>query len=140
MKDPRFRKLAEVLINYSTNLQPGENILIEAIDIPDHLVKALIQVAVERNAKPYVWVKQNRILRELLHNASTEQLKLFGENELALMKQMDAYVGIRGANNINELSDVPVDKMKLYQDYILKPVHFEPAFLCLFDTSTDFRV
>jgi aminopeptidase len=117
--------LAEVLINYSTNLQSGENVLIEAIDIPDHLVKALSLVAVERNTKPYVWVKQNRILRELLHHASLEQLKLFGENELALMKQMDAYVGIRGASNINELSDVPADKMKLYQEHILKPVHFE---------------
>lgn len=125
MKDPRYNKLAEVLIGYSTNLQQGENILIEAIDIPDPLVKALIQAATEREAKPYVWIKQNQILRELLLNATAEQLKLVGENELALMKKMDAYVGIRGGTNINELSDVSSDRMKMYQEYILNPVHFQ---------------
>ncbi|MFQ5584033.1 MAG: aminopeptidase, partial [Calditrichia bacterium] len=117
--------LAEGLIHYSTNLQPGENILIEAIDIPDSLVRALIRTVVDRKAKPDVWIKQNGILRDLLLDATEEQLKRWGENELALMKQMDAYVGIRGSNNINELSDVPADKMKMYQDFILKPVHFE---------------
>jgi aminopeptidase len=125
LKDPRFNKLAEILIGYSTNLQPGENVLIEAIDIPDPLVKSLIQATIGRKAKPYIWIKQNQILRELLLNSTAEQLKLIGENELALMKKMDAYVGIRGGTNINELSDVSSEKMKLYQEFILNPVHFQ---------------
>jgi len=42
-----------------------------------------------------------------------------------LMKQMDAYIGIRGGMNVNELADVPQEKMRAYQDFFLKPVHFE---------------
>lgn len=125
MKDPRYKKLAEVLINYSTNLKPGENVLIEAIEIPNSFVKALIQTAFEAKANPCLWIKHNELLRELLLNASEKQLQLIGENELALMKKMDAYIGIRGGMNINELSDVPADKMKLYQEYIWKQVHIE---------------
>ena len=34
MIDPRMTQLADVLINYSTALKPGEKILIEAIDVP----------------------------------------------------------------------------------------------------------
>ncbi len=125
MADPRIQKLADVLIHHSTNLKAGENVLIEAFDIPDALVKALIQTAIAVKAKPYVWVKQNRITRQLLLDASVEQLQLTGEMELAWMKKMDAYIGIRGGYNINEMSDVPQEKMKLYQEHVLKPVHFE---------------
>ena len=123
--DTRYKKLADVLINYSTNLKRGENVLIEAIEIPNQFVKALIQTAFEAGANPCLWIKDNQLLRELLMNATTRQLELISENELALMKKMDAYIGVRGGMNINELSDVPADKMKLYQEYIWKRVHIE---------------
>src|SRR5204863_8688198 len=34
-------------------------------------------------------------------------------HELARMKQMDAYIGVRGSHNITEQADVPTDRMKL---------------------------
>ena len=125
MKDPRIQKLADVLIHYSTELKSGENVLIEAGDVPESLVQALIRSAVEVGAKPYVWQRQNIVMRELLLHSSDEQLKLIGEMELAWMKKMDAYIGIRGGLNINEMSDVPQEKKKSYQELIFKPVHLE---------------
>lgn len=125
MKDPRLQKLADVLIHHSVNLQANENVLIEAIGIPDPLVSALIRTAAAAGARPYVWIKDNRLTRDLLLNGSAAQLKLVGEMELNWMKQMDAYIGIRGGLNVNELSDVPREKMKLYQDQVLIPVHFQ---------------
>ncbi len=41
------------------------------------------------------------------------QLDLTAAHELARMKKMDAYIAIRGSNNISELADVPIDRMKL---------------------------
>jgi aminopeptidase len=125
MKDPRIQKLSEVLVHHSTKLQAGDNVLIEAFSIPDSLVKALIRTATAAQAKPYLWIKDYGLIRDMLIHASEEQLKLVGEMELSWMKKMDAYIGIRGGLNVNELSDVPQDKMKLYQDHILKPVHFQ---------------
>lgn len=125
MKDPRIQKLADVLVHHSTKLQPGENVLIEAFSIPNELVKALIRTVTAAKAKPYVWIKDYNLIREQLLHATEENLKLVGEMELAWMKRMDSYMGIRGGLNVNELSDVPQEKMRLYQDYILKPVHFQ---------------
>ena len=34
MKDPRYTKLANLLVNHSTQVKPGEKVLIEAFDIP----------------------------------------------------------------------------------------------------------
>jgi aminopeptidase len=41
------------------------------------------------------------------------------------MKEMDAYIAIRAGENASELSDVPPEKMKLYQELWYKPVHSE---------------
>ncbi len=125
MKDPRVEKLAEVLVHHSTKLQKGENVLIEAISVPEEISIALIETARAAGANPYLWIKNNRINRTLLINATKEQLELIGEMELNWMKRMDAYIGVRGGDNVNELSDVPGEQMRLYQDLILKPVHFE---------------
>ncbi len=125
VKDPRIQKLADVLIHYSTELKSGENVLIEAWDVPEPLVQALIRTVAEVGARPYVWQRQSIVMRELLLHSSNEQLKLVGEMELAWMKKMDAYIGIRGGLNINEMSDVPQEKKKSYQELILKPVHLE---------------
>ena len=35
------------------------------------------------------------------------------------MEEMDCYVGIRGSDNVSELSDVPADKMALYENITL---------------------
>ena len=38
MLDPRYTTLAELLVNHSCRLKPGEHLLIEAFDAPDLLV------------------------------------------------------------------------------------------------------
>ena len=46
-----------------------------------------------------------------------------GDLERARMSEMDAYIGLRGADNSAELSDVPDDRMKLYRSLWWNPVH-----------------
>jgi len=87
MTDPRLQQLSDLLINYSTNLKPGENLLIEAFDIPDSLVQNLIRTTKKVKANPYLWIKQNRLLRELIIYGSEVQLQLIGKMELEWMKK-----------------------------------------------------
>ncbi len=123
MKDPRFDKLADVIIGHSTQLQKGEKILIEAIDIPDEMVVALIRKVKSVGGAPFVTIKHNTITRELYSAISEDAMKIAGQLEAERMKQMDAYVALRGSHNIAELSDVPDEGMKLYQDHWWQPVH-----------------
>ena len=125
MKDPRFEKLADVIVNHSTRLQKNEKILIEAIDIPTEMVTALIRKVKSVGGHPFVTIKQNVILRELYTTATAESMSLTGKLEAARMKEMDAYVGLRGSFNIAELSDVPKDGLKLYQTHWWQPVHIK---------------
>jgi aminopeptidase len=113
MHDPRFDKLAELLVGYSTRLLRNETVLIEAFDIPDEMTIALVRAARKAGAIPFTQIQRGRVSRELAMNATERQLNLTAIHELARMKKMDAYIAIRGSNNISELSDVPADQMKL---------------------------
>src|SRR6266446_4090363 len=113
MRDPRFDRLAEILAGDSTELKRNEKVLIEAFDAPDEMAIALVRAARKRGAIPFVQSQRARISRELALHATEPQLNLLARHELARMKQMDAYIAVRGSHNITEQADVPTDQMKL---------------------------
>lgn len=123
MKDPRYNQLAKNLINYSCALKPGEKVLIEGIGECKDLVKELIKEAYKAKAIPLVTLKNKEIDREILMNTSKEQLDLMAKYEALRMNDMDAYIGIRSGDNTAILSDVPSDKMALYNINFAEPVH-----------------
>jgi aminopeptidase len=113
MHDARFDNLAKLLVEYSIRLGHNETVLIEAFDVPDEMIVALIRAARKAGGVPFVQTYHARVSRALALEASDRQLNLLARHELARMKKMDAYVALRGSNNITELSDVPAEKMKL---------------------------
>lgn len=126
VKDPRSDRLADVLIHHSCRLQPGEKILIEAFDLPEpDLVCRLVERANALGAVPLVFWKNNSVLRSLYRGAAAEAIALLGELEADAMSRMDAYIGIRGAANSDELADVPGPQLDLVQEYWWKPVHID---------------
>jgi aminopeptidase len=125
MKDPRVAKLADILVRHSTRIQPGEKVLVEAYDIPDDAVTAIVDRIAEAGGLPFVTIKHNRVLRALYSHATEEQMELTASLERARMEKMDAYIGVRGSNNILEHSDVPDERMKLYRSIWWHKVHTE---------------
>ncbi len=125
MSDPRHTTLAETLVNYSCALAAGEKVLIEAIDIPHRFTKEVVRVAAAAGAIPFVTLKSQEVWRSLLFAASDEQMQLIGELEARRMAEMDAYIGIRGAANVSEWSDIPGEGMSLYEGTVWKKAHLE---------------
>ena len=125
MHDPRFDQLASLLVNHSTKIQFDERVLIEATDVPAEMIIAVIRAVRQAGGIPLVELKQNRIQRELLKASRVEGLQEIADYETYRMSKVQAYIGIRGGDNTAELSDVPRLAMKNYQEYWLKPVHFD---------------
>ncbi|MCR5134213.1 MAG: aminopeptidase [Clostridiales bacterium] len=120
--DPRIKTLAHLLVHYSCRLEEGEKILIdfEGSEVTP-LIRQIIKEVYLAGGQPFVYERNSTILRELLFGATEQQLQLDADNKLALMKQMDAYIAVRGADNLTELADVPHEKMNLY-NRIMTPV------------------
>jgi aminopeptidase len=113
MHDSRFDKLAKLLVEYSIRLKRNETVLIEAFDIPDEMTIALIRAVRRVGGVPFAQTYHARVNRALALEASDRQLNLIASHDLARMKKMDAYIAVRGSNNVTELSDVPPETMKL---------------------------
>ena len=117
--------MAKNLINYSCALKKGEKVLIEAKGIDYMLVNAIIKEVYKVGAYPFVEIYDNRVTRELLLGQTKELATLRAKFDGERMKNMDAYIGIRGGENCNELSDVPKEKMQMESEIYSHPVHHE---------------
>ena len=124
MQDPRYEKLARVLVEHSTRIQSGERVLIEGFDIPDEMIVALMRMVRKAGGTPLVSIKHQEIQRELIREGDGA-VEAAGDYEAYRMKQVQAYIGLRGSHNVMELSDVSSDAMKHYEQHWLKPVHFD---------------
>ncbi|MBW7896348.1 MAG: aminopeptidase [Opitutaceae bacterium] len=119
--DPRYNELADGLAGFSTELKRGERVLIDAFDVPDAMVIALVRAVRRRGAHPLVQLHRARITRELTLGAEEAQFAPHAQVELARMQKMDAYIALRGSDNIFEASDVPAEKVQLISR-LMKPV------------------
>ena len=92
MHDPRFDKLASLLVSFSTALKKGERALIDAFDIPPEMTIALVRAVRNAGALPFVQLHQGAVSRELAMHAAEAALDVSSSVELARMKKMDAYI------------------------------------------------
>jgi aminopeptidase len=118
MHDSRIDALARQLVRYSTYLKKDEKVLIDLYDVPDSIGLALIREARAKGAVPFLRLHQARLTRELMNGAEAPQYATVAKHLLAEMKDMDAYIAIRGSQNIAETSDVPAEKMQLVMKHM----------------------
>lgn len=124
--DSRIIKLAKLLVNYSCRVQPGEKVYIHYIgkETKD-LARQLVKETYLAGGIPFVHYNDPQLQREILLSCTKEQMEAMARIDAMEMSQMDAYIAVRGSDNVSELSDVPVEKMALYDTYYATPVHHD---------------
>ena len=104
MHDPRMTDLARLLVGHSTAIQPGEHLLIEAFDLPEAMVIEVIRACRDAGGHPHVAIRNNRVTRALIEGGHETQFATMAASDLERMKRMDAYIGLRGGFNINDIA------------------------------------
>jgi aminopeptidase len=121
MRDPRFKKLARLLVGYSVAVKRGDRVLLDIIDTPDEFAVELMRTVRAAGGTPIIEVRHNRVTREIMRDTNPKHAALVREVELQRIKKMQAYIAVRGAANANETADVPSDRLVLYTR-ALRPV------------------
>ena len=121
MTDPRYTKLAKLLVNYSTRVQKDDRVLLDLTDVPDEMTVELMRAVRGAKGTPLVDVRHSRVTREVIRGTDEKHARLVRDLDLARMKKMQAYIAIRGADNMSENSDVPSERLALYSR-ITRPV------------------
>ena len=114
MTDPRYTKLAKLLVNYSTQIKKGDRALLDLIDVPDEFSVELLRAVRAAGGTPLAEVRHTRVSRELLLQTDERHAALVHDLELFRIKKVQAYIAVRGSDNMNENSDVPAGRMALY--------------------------
>ncbi|MBQ7226987.1 MAG: aminopeptidase [Clostridia bacterium] len=125
MLDPRIRKLATNLVNYSVKAGKGDKVLIEATDVDTPLVTELIKAVYDVGAYPFVETYKGKVNATLISGTSEEHSKLLADFAKYRMEQMDCYIGVRGNENAYDLSGIPSEKNEIYKRLYSYPVHHE---------------
>ena len=95
--------------------------MIHAFDIPEEMTLALVRAVKAKKAHPFVQLQNGRIARECVLDGEDAQYETALKWELTKMKEMDAYIAVRGSSNVFETSDLPSTDVQRAMK-ILKPV------------------
>lgn len=124
--DSRDQKLARMLVSYSVKAKPGELVFIQVSGTDAiSLAAACVEETARAGAAPYLHIVDTEVQRLFLRSADEKVFKRLARLELKQMKDADCFIGIRGSQNIFELSDVPREQMEAYTRFLVKPVHLE---------------
>ncbi len=114
--DKRWKQLGDLLVNYSTEVKPGERVMIAMGELESYpLVHAVYEAAIQAGAYPQVQFISETLRRSVLRYGSEQQLRWVPEIEAYGMEWADVYFGLRGAHNLNEQWDIPADRLALNQ-------------------------
>ena len=114
--DGRWRQLAEILVNYSTKVQPGERVMIamkETSTLP--LVRAVYEAAVKAGAHVQVQFLSDYLWHAEMSHGSLAQVSWVPEMEAYGMQWADVYFGLRGAHNLHQFADIEANILAAHQ-------------------------
>jgi len=111
MHDPRVEKLAQVLVNYSVGVKPGDKVMIQSGAIAAPLVKAILAEVLKAGGHPLSVIQIPGLNDVVFRHASDEQLKHIPEPMKLALETYDASISLMSSVNTKAMSNVPPEKM-----------------------------
>ncbi len=106
MFDPRVMKLAQVLVNYSLEIQPGWSFAIQTRPLAEDLALAVYTEAIKKGAHPQILCTFAKADEIFYKNASDEQLRYVSPLSKLVVSEFDAQLSISAEENTRALSAV----------------------------------
>ncbi len=115
MQDPRIGKLADLIVSYSINVQPGEKVVIRSLTPAEPLLNEISARIIRAGGYPFLALKFPETAEQLFEFASDEQLSHVSDVEQFVVDTFDGVILVRGENNTRALGNVPARKLMLAQ-------------------------
>lgn len=113
MSDSRVEKLADVLVNYSVAIRPGDRVLVQGSPIAEPLLKAILVKVLQVGGYPLSFVRLPGMNELTFRHSSDEQLKHVPEPLKLAVETYDASISHMSSENTKALTNVPPEKMVL---------------------------
>ena len=113
MPDPRIKKLADLLVNYSVEIQKDEWVFIIGNMVAEPLISEVLRAVLEAGGRPTVIMDSDAIREYSLKFASDEQIKWVAPVVKTLYKEVDALISLRAFDNSRYMAGVDPRKQQL---------------------------
>jgi aminopeptidase len=104
--DPRVDRLADLIVDYSLELDEGQVVRLDGFEVAAPFVLALYRAALAAGAHPYTRLSFSGLLEILLEHGSGEQVDYISPLQWNEIEQLDALVTIWSEANTRSLSRV----------------------------------
>ncbi|WP_137284178.1 aminopeptidase [Halorussus salinisoli] len=113
--DSRVREHAEIVVDHSTEIEAGDNVVVSAPPAGEDLTLALCEVVGERGAFPlHVAGRKDESRTKFLRSVAADDLDA-PDHELALAEAADVWIHVRAHDNVAELSAVSSETMSAFR-------------------------
>lgn len=112
MIDQRLEKLADLLVNYSTNVKAGDKVSIKAEDVAIDFIKAVARAAIKKGAFVDYSVTVPEVEESILKLGSGEQLAQPNNDYGLAVKESDVWITAWGSKNSRARSNIAPDILK----------------------------
>ena len=104
--DPRIEKLAKVMVHYSLELKPGQQLIIRTNPLAEELTLAVYEEAIKAGAHVFINNAVPGTDEIFFKYASPEQLDYVSPVQKMVLEQFDALVSIMSPENTRTLSGI----------------------------------
>ncbi len=111
--DQRVKALANILVNYSIQVQTGDWVLVQGDVLALPLIEEVVAQALRAGGNPTVVMNTDQLQEIRLRESSETQLAWISPAEELLVDRMDARIAIRAPSNTRFLSGIDPQKQKL---------------------------
>jgi len=113
MKDTRVEKLADMLVNYSVSVKPGDKVLISAPSTAAPLIGEVYKKILQAGGLPMTWLGQPDLSEILYTYASDEQLQYIPEPYKVFVETFDVEISMIADENTKALTNIDPQRMAL---------------------------
>ncbi|MBS3750958.1 MAG: aminopeptidase [Anaerolineales bacterium] len=115
MLNSRKSKLAQILVEHSTRIQPGDRVIIEATTAAEPLIRALYRRILDRGGHPHLLMKIPEQEKELFTFGNEGQLAHVNEFQKHAYEQFEARIRIHSLTNTHALDSFSSQKQSQRQ-------------------------
>ncbi len=123
MADIRIRKLAQILVDHSTRVQPGDRILIEATTLAESLVRELYTLILERGGQPHLALALPDQDELFFAHAREAQLDFIPTFQKLAYETFEGRIRIASSGNPRALSNCDPARLARYQAAVAPILH-----------------
>ena len=112
MIDSRVKKLAQIIVQYSTRVKPGDWVHIQGTVLSIPLVLEIEQAVLEAGGNITCDISTDALKRSLLENSTEKQLNWVSPLNLKMIREANVAVFIDAPENTHSNAGIPVEKLQ----------------------------